>query len=256
MQTVDRVVRIMQRLGDQPRGATLSELSRSVDLAPATCHRLLNALAAGELVERDAATRRWHPGAGLARIAASVSPAPGFAVRATPTLLALRDRWQMCFFLCVLIDGQVICVRTAEPDAPNRMGVYVPLGRRMALHASASAKAILCDLQPEAARALLEADAPLEEFTRFTCTEIEEVETQLQEAHRRRYAACDEEIELGVSTFAAVIDAPPGESPRSLGVIAPRAQLRAAARDGLLTALTDAADDLSEITTGRANPTH
>jgi DNA-binding IclR family transcriptional regulator len=255
MQTVERVVRIMQRLGDSPQGVTLSELSRAVGLAPATCHRLVNALAAGELVERDDATRRWRPGVGLARIAASVSPAPGFAELATPTLTELRDRWQMCFFLSVLADGQVVCVRTAEPDAPHRMGVYVPLGRRMALHATASAKAILCALEPEAARALLVADTPLERFTRFTRTTLEDVEAQLVEARRLRYATCDQEVELGVSAHAAVIAAPPGESPRSLGVIAPRAQLREASRRGLVQALTIASDQLSELTSGRAHLT-
>ncbi len=242
----------MQRLGDSPQGATLSELSRAVGLAPATCHRMLNALADGGLVERDDATRRWRPGVGLARIAASVSPAPGFAEVAMPALTELRNRWQMCFFLAVLSDGEVICVRTAGPDAPHHVGVHVPLGRRMALHATASAKAILCDLDPSAAHSLLVAHSPLERFTRFTRTDVAEIEAGLVEARRARYASCDQEVTLGVSAYAAVIAAPPGESPRSLGVIAPRAQLREASRRGLLNNLTTAAEELSELTSGRA----
>lgn len=244
MQTIDRIVVIMERVAESPSGLTLSQLSRATGLAPATCHRLLSALGESRLLERDESTKRWRPGIGLVRIATSVSPSAGFGPLVDPVLNDLRDRWQECFYLANLTDGDVVCVRTAETTNPHRMSVSVPLGRRMALHASAAAKAILAELAEDEARVLLAASS-LERLTRFTLTSPSEVMEDLIVTRDRGYALCDQEMEMGVSAYAAVIARPPGEAPRSLCVIGPRERLRARCREGMIDALIAAAADLS-----------
>jgi IclR family transcriptional regulator, acetate operon repressor len=244
VQTIERVVLILERVAEAPGGLTLSQLSSATGLAPATCHRLLKALDASGLVARDATTRRWRPGLGLVRIASSVSPSSGFGALAEPTLFALRDRWQECFYLANITDSEVVCVRTVETTDPNRMSVRVPLGRRMPLHAAASAKVILAHLTEDEARILLEA-AGCPPITRFTLSSVAAVLADLKKVHDRGYAICDQEMELGVAAYATVISAPPGESPRSLCVIGPRERLRARAREGMIDALMVAAVDLS-----------
>jgi IclR family acetate operon transcriptional repressor len=243
VQTIDRIVNIMESVAAAPSGLTLSQLARATSLAPATCHRLLTALGDADFVERDDATKLWRPGIGLVRIAASVSPSPGFGPLVDPVLAELRDRWQECFFLAVLIDGQVVCVRSIETSEPHRVKVTVPLGRRLALHASAAATAILSRLDDAEARALLET-APRERFTRRTRTGVEDVMADFEATRGRGFASCEEEMELGVVAYAATIDGPPGEPPRSLGVIGPRERLRARQREGLLDDLMTAAEGL------------
>lgn len=244
MQTIDRIVVIMERVAESPSGLTLSELSRSTGLAPATCHRLLGALNESRLLERDDATRRWRPGIGLVRIATSVSPSAGFGPLVDPVLVDLRDRWQECFYLTNLTDGEVVCVRTIETNDPHRMSVSVPLGRRMALHASAAAKAILASLTDDEARALL-VNAGCERLTRHTLLSVNEVLEDLVKTRGRGYAVCDQEMEMGVVAYAAAIEGPPGEAPRSLCVIGPRPRLRARVREGMLGGLQRAAQDIS-----------
>lgn len=244
MQTIDRIVEIMERVSESPTGLTLSQLSGATGLAPATCHRLLKALGKSRLLDRDETTKRWRPGIGLVRIATSVSPSAGFGPLVDPLLTALRDRWQECFYLANLTDGQVVCVRSVETTDPNRMSVRVPLGRRMAIHASAAAKAILAELTAEEAGRLLGA-APCEPITRYTLRTPEAVIADLEVCRDRGYAICDQEMELGVAAYAAVIQGPPGEAPRSLCVIGPRERLRARAREGMIDALLQAAVDLS-----------
>lgn len=244
MQTIDRVVSIMQRVAEAPAGVTLSELSRQTGLAPATCHRLLRSLSASGMVERDDTTKRWRPGIGLVRIASSVSPAAGYGALVDPVLATLRDRWQECFYFSNLTDGEVVCVRSVETTEPHRMSVRVPLGRRMTLHASAAAKAILAHLTEDEARQLL-ASVQLEQFTQYTMTTIDEIMGDLAATRDRGFAVCDQEIELGVAAYAAAIPGPPGEAPRSLGVIGHRERLGSRIGTGLLDALLSAAEDLS-----------
>ncbi|MCW3014413.1 MAG: iclR [Solirubrobacterales bacterium] len=253
MQTIDRIVVIMERVAESPAGLTLSQLSSATGLAPATCHRLLTALGKRRLLDRDETTKRWRPGIGLVRIATSVSPSAGFGPLVDPVLATLRDRWQECFYLANLTDSEVVCVRTVETTDPNRMSVRVPLGRRMALHASAAAKAILADLTAEEARRLLEA-ATCERITRYTLETPEAVLEDLAATRDRGYAICDQEMELGVAAYAAVIAGPPGEAPRSLCVIGPRERLRARVREGMLDGLLAAAIDLSRAMQLPADP--
>jgi IclR family acetate operon transcriptional repressor len=250
IQTVERIVTVLQRVSADPRGVTLSELARDASLAPATCHRLLAALADTGMVERDDRTKRWRPSVGLVRIAAAVSPSAGFGSLVDPVLEELRDRWGACFYASNITDGEVVCVRSVQAPGGE---VGVPLGRRMALHATAAAKAILAHVPEDEARRLLEG-APLEPFTRHTLTSIDGVLADLAETRMRGFATCDQETQLGVAAYAATIAAPPGESPRSLGVIGRRTALGAQMRAGLLDALLTAAEDLSDATGASAQP--
>jgi IclR family transcriptional regulator, acetate operon repressor len=247
VQTVDRLVTILQRISADPRGLTLSELAREAELPPATCHRLLGSLSASGMVERDGGTKRWRPGVGLVRIAAAVSPSAGFGALVDPVLVELRDHWQECFYFSNLTDGQVVCVRSVETTEPHRISVSVPLGRRMALHASAAAKAILASLTEDESRRLLQG-AAWEHFTRYTLMTVDELLADLAATRSRGFAVCDQEMELGVAAYAAAIAGPPGEAPRSLGVIGHRERLGSRLRNGLLDALLSAAEDLSAAT--------
>lgn len=247
MQTIDRAVSVLQAVAQAPAGLTLSELSRETGLAPATCHRLLTSLASSAMVERNDATKRWRPGLGLVRIAGSVSPAAGWGSLVDPVLVELRDHWQECFYFSNLTDGQVVCVRSVETTEPHRISVSVPLGRRMSLHASAGAKAILAHLTQDEARRLLES-IELDQFTSYTLPTVDDVLRELAATRDRGFAVCDQEMELGVAAYAAAIPGPPGEAPRSLGVIGHRERLGARMRAGLLDALLTAAEELSGTT--------
>lgn len=244
MQTVDRITRILTQMASSASGLTLSELADATDLPPATCHRLLAAMHESRLVERGAG-KRWHPGVGLVRIASSVAPVTGFGPRVEPVLTRLRDEWQECFYLSVLIDGQVVCVGSVEATDPHRVSVRVPLGRRMSLHASAAAKAILAGVAESEARSLIEADG-LERFTRYTLQDLDAVAGELRAARRTGYAVCKQEVETGVVEYAATVAAPPGESPRSVGVVGTRARMGGRRREGLLDSLLAAAAGLSD----------
>jgi DNA-binding IclR family transcriptional regulator len=244
MQTIDRIVTIMHSVAESRDGLTLTEVARVTGLPPATAHRLLSALQKRALVERDERSKRWRAGLGILRMAASMIPSVGFSALADPLLTELRDRWQECFYLSVLADGEVVCVRSVATIAPHRMSVHVPVGRRFPLHASAAAKAILSDLPLSETRQLLTArDA--EPFTQHTIVDVDELLADLTYVRAAGYAVCDQEMELGVTALAVAIGGPPGEAPRSLGVIGPRERIRAYMLTGLLTDIVDAGSRLS-----------
>jgi IclR family acetate operon transcriptional repressor len=244
LQVIDRTANILQQLAGAPNGLTLSELSVATRLPPATCHRLLGALEDVRLVERDRASLRWKPGLGLVRITANIHRRSGVA-DVDRVLEALRDQWQECFFLSVLSEREVVCIRSIETSDLHRMSVTVPLGRRLPMHASASAKAILAQLPADVRRGAL-TSAARPKFTEWTLTRVSDIEKDLEVTRERGYATCDQEMESGVLAHAVHLRGPLGEH-RSLGVIGQRERIIKEASLGLLEALTEAATDLAGV---------
>ena len=249
MQIVVRIAAVLEHVATSTAGLTLTEVARAVDLSPATTHRLLGGLAASDLVQRDPLSKRWRVGIGLVRIASAVTPTPGFGELVDPVLRRLRDRWQECFYFAVLNDGEVVCIRSAQTTAAHQMGVDLPLGRRLALHCSAAARAILAHLAQGEAERLL-AGYELTPFTDRTLVDLGEILAELEITRERGFALCDQETELGVIAFATPVFGPPGEPPRSIGVIGPRGRLRRMPEPGLMGDLRAAAFELSRA--GRA----
>jgi len=244
MQIVERIANILQELSSVPDGLTLSELSEVTGLPPGTCHRLLGGLEDVRLVGRDETSLRWKPGVGLLQIASGLYRSSSTA-SIDRALEALRDRWQECFFVAVLSQDEVICIRSIETSDPHRVSVTVPLGRRLPLHASASAKAILADLPVEVSRRMLGA-APRPRFTESTRTRIADVERDLVQTRARGYSTCDQEMEAGVIAHAVHLGGA-SDGHRSLGVIGPRERLMGEAGQGLLDALVATAQELDGV---------
>ena len=241
MQIIGRVAMILEQLAHAPQGMTLSELSASTSLAPGTCHRLLAGLQEARLADRDEASLRWRPGLGLVRIASTLNNRRGEA-SIDRVLEGLRDRWQECFFVSVLTEEAVVCIRSVETTDPNRVSVTVPPGRRLPLHASASGKAIVAAVPKATGRAMLTATRRTR-FTDSTLTRLADIDRDLASTRERGYAVCDQELETGVLAYAVSFRDPQDEL-RSLGVIGPRERLIEHGEAGLLRALIDAGADL------------
>src|SRR3954453_18632842 len=85
VQSVDRALRLLARVSSTPGGATLAELARQCDLNRATAWRLLSALEARGLVERDASSNRYRVGFAMIRMSGAASY-DGLVRRARPIL--------------------------------------------------------------------------------------------------------------------------------------------------------------------------
>lgn len=235
----------MEQIASSSSGLTLSELSRATGLAPATCHRLLSALSKSGLVERDEATKTWRPGVALVRIAAAVVPNDGVGPLVDRALTALRDRWQEFFYLGVLSDGHVVCVRSIQTSEPHRVLLSLPVGRRVVMHAAASSRAILSQLPNAEVRRLVAAELR-EQFTPRTHISVASLLKDLEVTRKRGYALCEEEIEFGITEYAVAVAGGPGEASRSLTVVGPSQRLQRLADEGMIDDLRRHGQHLSD----------
>jgi DNA-binding IclR family transcriptional regulator len=248
MQALDRFSRILKAIMEAPDGLTLSEVAASAELPSPTVHRFLKGLSDAGFVERHAASKRYRHGPAITRLALAASAADFIGETEQSGLRALRDRWQECFYFSALIDGDVVCVRSTETTDPVRMGIFVSIGRRLAVHSSAAAKAIMAYQPRQTVEEFLEA-APFDRYTPFTLTQRQELVADLIETRKRGYAVCDQEMEIGVAALALPVFDSRGNVGRSLGVIAPRDRLLLEQQDELLEDMRNTAATLGHALT-------
>jgi DNA-binding IclR family transcriptional regulator len=251
MQAVDRIVAVLTTIVGTSGGLTLSEVARGVELTPATTHRLLQSLVEKGLVERDPLSRRYRSGVGLIQMAASVLATRGAEHSVDIVLSELRDRWKECFYLAMLADDSVLCLRSVEPVGSAEVSFYVRLGTKLPPHSAAAAKAIVA-FSDEATVDRLVGRGPFERYTRYTLTSRDEVMAEIQKTRQRGYGVCDQEMEVAVAAFAVPIFARNASPVRAIGVIAPRDRLVEKAEEGLIDAMVKAGARLAAAELARA----
>jgi IclR family acetate operon transcriptional repressor len=244
VQSVERVIELVELLADAPGEVTLGALAEASGLPPSTVHRLL-----ATLVQRGWArrlpSRRYVVGPRLIHLGERSSRTLG--ALAAPHLARLVDEIGETANLA-LLDGDRV-VYAAQVPSRHSMRMFTEVGRRVRLHCTGVGKVLLARQPPEAARAVL-ARAGLPSRTPRTVTDLEELLGQLPGIAARGYAVDDGEQEAGVRCLAvpvptAVVDA-------ALSVSGPEGRLPLEALPRLVPLLQDAAAGLAAEFSGTA----
>lgn len=213
---VDRAARILWTLAE--RGdRSLSELSRGLGVSKSTLSTLLATLEQHTLVERDAATRRFRLGPGIAKLAMSAASAH-VDVRdaARPQLERLAElSGETAILHLPSGDGTVIAERV-EPT--HQLKVVAPLGHRLPAFAGSVAKVLLAALPQEQAEAIVRARS-LPVFTPRSIVDPDEYLEQVARARRRGYAFENQEYLVGVRAVTAPVLGRDGEAIGTLSVV-------------------------------------
>ncbi len=133
----DRVIAVIELLAASERGATMTEIARSLDLSQATCVHLLAALTTAGFLFREPEGRRYHLGPALAhpgRVAAERYPV---LAAARPEMVALSAQVGLPCFALELDRGHARLVHhTWAPGSsptPVRLGETLPLNPPLGL---------------------------------------------------------------------------------------------------------------------------
>lgn len=115
------------------RGATLASLARDADLSRSTAHRLLSALRAEGLVDRDAEGRRWMPGPELYLMGTVAAARYDITALGRDIVRSLAVKTEESAFLSVRRADETVCLLREEGSFPIRSfvlseGVRFPLG--------------------------------------------------------------------------------------------------------------------------------
>lgn len=200
VQSVERVIALLNILGRAGRPLTAGELSVASSLPRPTVYRLLQTLAGHGMV--TAADHRFVIGPRVLWLAGQRLEQIELRTAGRPVLLDLRDRTGETAHLGVLEQGQVVYIDKTEAPGPMRMASAV--GKIMPAHSTALGKAMLAHLPARETAAVLDLWG-MPRRTPRTITDRRRFVSELATIRARGYALDNIENEEGVRCVAAPI---------------------------------------------------
>ncbi|MGH8686182.1 MAG: IclR family transcriptional regulator [Burkholderiales bacterium] len=223
IQVIDRMMKLLDVLGEHPESLGLKQIAQYAGLHPSTAHRILSAMAGGRLVDRmDPGSYRL--GMRLLELGNRVRSRISVRELALPVMRELHAHTGETVNLSVRHDDEIVYVERTSSGRSAMRVVHV-IGARAALHVTAAGKLFLLEdgfarLREYAKRTGLAA------HTRNTLTHLQTLERELERLQRQGYAADNEEAELGVRCVAAGVRDDGGQLVAALSLSTPADRMK------------------------------
>jgi DNA-binding IclR family transcriptional regulator len=201
--TISRALAILHALkaDRSARGVRLTEVAQQCGLGKSTTYRLLAALVAEGLVERDPETEHYRLGLTLLELGMAVYRRLDIRQEALPVLRSVADRSQETVHLGVARGAHVVYLEKVE--SPQAIQMRSRVGERMPLYSTGLGKAILAYESEEQVAVVLASG--LEARTPGTLIDPAGLRDELRRIRVRGYATDMEENEDGVRCVAAPV---------------------------------------------------
>ncbi|MGQ3383176.1 IclR family transcriptional regulator [Glutamicibacter sp. TV12E] len=216
--SVSRAIAVLRALAAHSTAMTVTEIAKRVELPRATVFRLLLTLEEEGFVDRD--DTHYSLGWDLARIAQDVDPAAGLVSRVSDVVDDIAEAMKETVTLSVRRGRYDLDL--VQQASPRSIGVTMSdmKGMRWPLHASATGKLLLAELEPEQVR--VATGNKLEKLTPSTITNFSALERELASVREQGWASTIDELEEGIISVAVPLRGAGGDLVASLAYIAPR----------------------------------
>jgi DNA-binding IclR family transcriptional regulator len=202
LEGLDRVVAILDLLGESDSSLSLAEICKQMELRKSTAHRALMALERTGLIER-APAHRYRLGLKLYDMGHRAVEQIDLRARVHPHLRKLALRVGEVVHLGVLHKTRVVYIDKIEPIS-RRVCISSRTGTSNPVYSTSMGKAILAFLPSEEATKII-SNIRFRGFTNKTLSSGEELMDALERVRRRGYAIDDEEMEIGTRCVGAPI---------------------------------------------------
>jgi DNA-binding IclR family transcriptional regulator len=218
VQTVDRLVRIIDSFSSSRRSWTLTDLSEHLDLPKSTLHRFLRSLEAHGILRQDEESKQWYLGYRLLVWGSLAEKSTALHDVARPIMRDLTAETGETTLLTVYQAKEVICVEKVESSHPVRLALEV--GVRRSPHAGASSKALMAFLPEEEIEDIVRSRG-LPRLCVNTITDRDALDAELERIREQGYAQSVEETDLGAWGVATPIRRWDGEVIAAIGLAGP-----------------------------------
>ena len=235
VKSADRALRILELLSTRTKPATLTELSRELDIPASSLHGLLRTMQRRMWLEVDDTNTRFGLGIQALLVGSSYTRADDQVARAGAVLDWLNEVTGETVHYGRLEGAHVIYL--AKRESRYQLRIYSAVGKRIPAHAASLGKAILAEGTDEEAVARLQ--WPLARLTRNTLGTEEALLADLEMARSRGYATELEESDYGLGCVGVAV---PGRAPQSdaISVAVPTARLDPERMEQLAATLLEA----------------
>jgi DNA-binding IclR family transcriptional regulator len=217
MKSIRKAAEALRLLAAPPHDMSVAEVARALGVTASNASRILAEMREAELVDQDAATRRYRPGPLALRLASGFQQTTDTLGSVQEAMRDLVAKTSHTAWVGVLDGPDVVPLRTEHGGFPVRFGV--DLGRRLPAHAAAIGKALLALLPDAEIRSRLK--GALRAMTPHTIKTVQALLADVTATRARGYAISNQELFLGVKSIAIAFDAQSGQEGVALGVSFP-----------------------------------
>lgn len=179
-----------------------NEIAKMLDMDPGTAAGLVYTLRLNNYLDQNPDNRKYRLGLKLAERAAVLLDQMDLRKIATPYLEELRQWCGESINLAIRDHNEVVYIERLFGH--HSLGIRSELGKRARLHSTALGKAILANMNPEEAKAIL-TGYEFVSITPKTITNLKDFLVELERVRETGYAIDEEENELGGRCLAAPV---------------------------------------------------
>ena len=224
IQVVERMMNLLDALAEQEESSSLKLMAEQTGLHPSTAHRILNDMVACRLVERgDGGTYRL--GLKLLELGNLVKARLSVREAAQVPMRTLHKLTGETVNLSVRQGDEIVYIDRAYSERSG-MQVVRAIGGRAPLHLTSVGKLFLASDDTNQVRAYVTRTG-LSGHTKNSITDLHKLETELNQVRKVGNSRVDEELELGVSCFAAAILDDSGKLVAGLSLSSPTDRMQA-----------------------------
>lgn len=246
-----RNLSILEVVARESRPLTATEINTVLGLPKPTIHRLVASLEAEGWLVRDLDGRSYLPGARMRAMMLGVMRSGRHLLPRHEVLIRLHEGLGETCNISIPDGGSMLYVDRVETQAPLRIDLKV--GSRVPLHATASGKMALAQLDPRELERFL-SSAALKAHTAHTITDRAALRSEIDAIRARGYSTDSEELIDGMIAVAVPVMDRSGVFCATVSFHAPRQRLTLEAGLEHLPALRAAALELGEIMDQNGGP--
>lgn len=222
MRTISRIATVLNCFSAETPVLSLSEISERLDLPRSTTHRLLTAMETEEFLMRDQATRKYRLGYRLLYWGKLAQDSIDLRNASLPVLEELVRLTGETAILSVRDGNEGMCLEMVESGYPVRLTMRV--GKRLMLHAGASAKVLWAFLPDEELLRILK-EIKLVALKPNTITDANEMYEELMKIREQGYAVSFEETDGEAMGLTAPVYDHTGRAIAGIGIAAPMSRV-------------------------------
>jgi len=245
VQSIDRMILIVELLSMHPKGASLTEICGETSLPKGTVSRMLGALISHGYVIQEPDTKRYRLTMRMFEIGSRVAGSANILSVARPYLEYLSSVSGEAVHLVSRVNDEVVYLYKEEAsNSIVRMSSFV--GLRNPMYCTGVGKSILAQM-PEQELEEYWASTEFQRFTPTTITELGPMKRELEKVRRQGYAIDDEEHDAGVRCIAAPIFNWEGTAIGAVSISTPPARLTEATIKRLAPRLMETTAEISHL---------
>ena len=211
-QSTQTVFRVIEAMAENGGAIGVSELARRLNLPRAKVFRFLRTLLSIGYVSQDPTTEQYRLTLKIYHVGQAVADSAALVTEARPVLMRLRDEVQQL----ATIEGDGVRILDLIRVETSIQIVLRP-GALLPFHASAQGKVALAYGDANVWKHLRSHD--LTPMTPHTCTDIVELQHQIQLVRERGWAAAPQEMILGLNALGAPVFDSSGRLAATIAII-------------------------------------